>query len=135
MKYELFKKKIWRFEFWNSIEYWVFIIEKTLVNNAWKNICLGQCLTTSRGKFMKKKIRAQNQVFCHFVKFASLVFHNSAQDFSWGQYLTSSRAETSKKKKSTLIIRARKSVFQHFLSDFVKGGRIYQIIFSYQLIT
>ena len=34
--------------------------------------------------------------FHHFLKFASLVFLDIAQDFSLRQYLTSSRAETSK---------------------------------------
>ena len=37
--------------------------------------------------------------FFHFLKFASLVFVNIAQDCSLGQCLTSSKAETSKKKK------------------------------------
>ena len=32
--------------------------------------------------------------FCYFLKFASLVFLDIAQDCSLGQYLTSSRAET-----------------------------------------
>ena len=37
-----------------------------------------------------------NQGFCHFLKFVSLVFLDIAQDCSLGQYLTSSRSETSK---------------------------------------
>ena len=39
----------------------------------------------------------RNQVFYHFLKFASLVFLDIAQDGSLGQCLTSSRAETSEK--------------------------------------
>ena len=35
--------------------------------------------------------------FCHVLKVAPLVFPDIAQDSSLGQYLTSSRAETSKK--------------------------------------
>ena len=37
------------------------------------------------------------QGFCHFLKVPSLVFPNIAQDYSLGQCLTASRAETSKK--------------------------------------
>ena len=40
----------------------------------------------------------RNCGFCHFLKVASLVFLDIAQDCSLGQCLTSSRAETSKKK-------------------------------------
>ena len=39
----------------------------------------------------------QNQSFCHFLKVASLVFLDIAQDCILGQCLTSSRAETLKK--------------------------------------
>ena len=52
---------------------------------------------------MTKNLGAPNWVrsysFCHFLEVASLVFLDIAQDYSLGQYLTSSRAETSKKKK------------------------------------
>ena len=40
----------------------------------------------------------QHYGFCHFLKVTSLVFLDIAQDCSLGQSLTSSRAETSKKK-------------------------------------
>ena len=39
----------------------------------------------------------RNQDFCYFLKVASLVFLDVAQDCSYGQCLTSNRAETSKK--------------------------------------
>ena len=39
----------------------------------------------------------QNQGFCYFLKVASLVFLDIAQNCILGQCLTSSRAETSKK--------------------------------------
>ena len=52
-------------------------------------------------KLTKKKLgaqnRAQNEDFCNFINFASLVFLVIAQDCSLGEYLTSSRAETSEK--------------------------------------
>ena len=47
-------------------------------------------------KFWGVQSWAQNQGFCHFFKFASLVFLDIAQDCSFGACLTSSRAETSK---------------------------------------
>ena len=43
--------------------------------------------------------RAWSLVFCHFLKFGSLVFLDIALDCSLGQCLTSSRDEISKKKK------------------------------------
>ena len=55
---------------------------------------------TSRGKTDKKTFGAQNcarnQGFCHFLKFASLLFLDIVQDCSLGQCLTSSRDRTSK---------------------------------------
>ena len=60
------------------------------------------CLTTSRGKIYEKKIGSAKLGpklgFLHFLKVASLVFLDIAQDCCLGQCLTSSRAETSKKK-------------------------------------
>ena len=44
--------------------------------------------------FSRKKIwGTEISFFCHFLKFASLVFLDIAQDCSLGQCLTSSRAE------------------------------------------
>ena len=51
----------------------------------------------SRKKILRVKILAQNQVFSHFLKFASLVFLDVAQDSSFGQCLASCRIETCKK--------------------------------------
>ena len=55
---------------------------------------------TSRAKTDKKTFGAQNcarnQGFCHFLKFASLLFLDIVQDCSLGQCLTSSRDRTSK---------------------------------------
>ena len=39
-------------------------------------------------KIKKKNFGARNQVFCHFLKFPSLAFHDIAQDCSLGQFLT-----------------------------------------------
>ena len=62
-----------------------------------------QCLT-SRCKTHEKNLEgvwaqnwAQNEGFCHFLKCASLVCLDIAQDCSLLQCLTSSRAEISKK--------------------------------------
>ena len=62
-----------------------------------------QCLT-SRCKTHEKNLGgvwaqnwAQNEGFCHFLKCASLVCLDIAQDCSLLQCLTSSRAEISKK--------------------------------------
>ena len=62
---------------------------------AWKNVSLVQVKITK--KFFGVQIWFQNQSFRHFLKFASLVFFDIAQDCRLGQCLTSSRAETSKK--------------------------------------
>ena len=55
---------------------------------------------TSRGKTDEKTFRAQNwarnEGFCHFLKFASLLFLDIVQDCGLGQFLTSSRDRTSK---------------------------------------
>ena len=63
-----------------------------------------QCLTTARGKTWNKNLRAKQakswtkiSFFCHFFKFGSLVFLDITQDFSLGQCVASSRAETSNK--------------------------------------
>ena len=62
------------------------------------------CLTPSSGKIHDKKIGGgdaklgQKFGFLHFLKVASLVFLDIAQDCCLGQCLISSRAETSKKK-------------------------------------
>ena len=65
------------------------------------------CLTPSNGKIHDKKIGGnggggaklgQKFGFLHFLKVASLVFLDIAQDCCLGQCLISSRAETSKKK-------------------------------------
>ena len=42
--------------------------------------------------------QTKNYVFCHFLKFGSLIFLDIAQDCSLGQCLTSSRVKTSKTK-------------------------------------
>ena len=66
---------------------------------------LRQFLTTSRDKIRKKKLGnpnlgqmsqnwVQNQVFCHFFKFDSLVFLKIAQDDSLEHYLITSRSKT-----------------------------------------
>ena len=64
-----------------------------------RNDSLEHCLTTSRGKTHKKSFGApswdRNQGFCYFLKFASLVFLDIAQDYSLGQCLISNRAATS----------------------------------------
>ena len=60
-------------------------------------------LTTSRDKIHEKtlglQIGSKLRFFCHFLKVASLVFFDIAQDCSLRQCLTSSRPKTSKKKK------------------------------------
>ena len=65
------------------------------------------CLTPSSGKIHDKKIGGgggaklgQKFGFLHFLKVASLVFLDIAQDCCLGQCLISSRAETLKKKKT-----------------------------------
>ena len=45
-------------------------------------------------KLTKKDLGARNYAFCHFLKFALLVFLHIAHDCSLEQDLTSSRAET-----------------------------------------
>ena len=63
-------------------------------------ISLEQCLTTSRGKTHEKKVGDTKLGFlCHFLKLSPLVFVDIADDWSLGQCQTSSRTETSKKKK------------------------------------
>ena len=87
------------------------------------------CLITSRGKTHEKKIWAPKLgarlvwFFLAFLKFASLVFLETAQDCSLDQCRveTASRAETSKKvfgpnKVLVGLNHGRKEVFQHFLS-------------------
>ena len=60
------------------------------------------CLTTSRNKTRKKNLGlgnwGRNEVCHHFLTFASLVFLDIAQNCRLGQYQTSSRAETTKKR-------------------------------------
>ena len=46
----------------------------------------------------------QNKGFCPYLKFVSLVFLNIAQDCSLGQWLTSSRVESSKNNIVTQIV-------------------------------
>ena len=63
---------------------------------VWNNVSL-----LVKIKFTKKNLGAKNwvrnYVFRHFLKLASLVFLDIAQDCSLGQCLTSTRAETSEK--------------------------------------
>ena len=57
-------------------------------------------ITSSRGKTQKKfwdsKCEPEISFFSHFLKIASLVFLDIAHDCSLGQFLTSSKVETSK---------------------------------------
>ena len=69
---------------------------------AWNNVMK---------KFWGVQNCAQSQGFHHFLKFASLVFLDIAQDCSLGQCLKSSRAETLKNKKY--------SNFCNFFSSFL----------------
>ena len=81
---------------------------------------------------MKKKIwgpnlaqrglsHSRNQVFCHFLKFGSLVFLQIALNYSVQQYMTSSRGRTQKKKFGDQIWAKtgqnwpQNQVFGHFL--------------------
>ena len=101
---------------------------------------LRQCLTSSRSKTHGKNSegpdfdqagqnQTRNQVFCHFLKFASLVFLDIARDCRLGQCLTSSRGATSKKiwwpKGQKNPNRGQNEVSQHFLSSFLKEERSY----------
>ena len=83
---------------------------------------LQHCLRCSRCKAHKQKMqdpnlgqssqnRAQNQVFCYFLKFGLLVFLYIAQDDSLKQCLTPSREKTHKKFSGPKIV----PVFCHFL--------------------
>ena len=55
------------------------------------------CITTSSGRTHKLKFVGPKLGLCYFLMVASLYFLDIAQDCSLGQYLISSRAETSKK--------------------------------------
>ena len=72
------------------------------------NDSLQQCLTSNRGKIQKKKFwgpnlgqrsqnQAQNEVFCHFIKFGSLVFLEGAYNDSLQQCVTSCWGKIHKK--------------------------------------
>ena len=98
---------------------------------------------------LSKKIFWVQKVFWLFLKFASLVFLDIAQDCSLGQCLTSSRAETSKKNLWPKLGKlgpnrsgsGQNEVSQNFLSYFIKRGKIslnwyfisidYRIFFTY----
>ena len=92
------------------------------------NDSLQQCLTSTRGKIHQKKFWspnfgqkgqnwAGNQVFCHFLKFGSLVFLEIAYNDSLQQCMISSRGKTHEKNfgDQIWVKMGQNQIFCHFL--------------------